>query len=73
MIVSRCGQLSEQSQESWMTDQTAKQEAIESLPDDVACDEIPYRLYVLHKIRQGMQDVEAGHTVSSEELEIEQW
>jgi hypothetical protein len=61
-----------------MTDQTAKQEAIEaieSLPDDVAFDEILYRLYVLHKIRQGIQDVEAGHTVSSEELalEIEQW
>jgi hypothetical protein len=30
---------------------------------------------VLHKIRQGMQDVEAGRGISSDELarEIEQW
>jgi hypothetical protein len=50
-------------------------EAIEQLPDNVPFDEILYRLYVLHKIRQGMQDVEAGHGISSDELarEIEQW
>jgi predicted transcriptional regulator len=57
---------------------TAKQdaiEAIERLPDNVDFDEIVHRLYVLHKIRQGMQDVEAGRGLSSEELarEIEQW
>jgi hypothetical protein len=57
---------------------TAKQdaiEAIERLPDNVDFDEIVYRLYVLHKIRQGMQDVEAGRGISSAELahEIEQW
>ena len=57
---------------------TAKQdaiEAIERLPDNVDFDEIVYRLYVLHKIRQGMQDVEPGRGVSSEDLarEIEQW
>jgi hypothetical protein len=57
---------------------TAKQdaiEAIEQLPDNVPMDEILYRLYVLNKVRQGMQDVEAGRGISSEELEreIEQW
>ncbi len=57
---------------------TAKQdaiEAIEQLPDNVPFDEILYRLYVLHKIRQGMQDVEAGRGIPSDELarEIEQW
>ena len=57
---------------------TAKQdaiEAIERLPDNVDFDEIVYRLYVLHKIRQGMQDVEAGRGISGDELarEIEQW
>jgi len=57
---------------------TAKQdaiEAIERLPDNVDFDEIVYRLYVLHKVRQGMQDVEAGRGISSDELarEIEQW
>jgi predicted transcriptional regulator len=50
-------------------------EAIEQLPDNVAFDEIVYRLSVLHKIRQGMQDIEAGRGISSEDLvrEIEQW
>ena len=50
-------------------------EVIEQLPDNVPMDEIVYRLYVLNKVRQGMQDVEAGSGISSEELarEIEQW
>jgi hypothetical protein len=57
---------------------TAKQdaiEAIEQLPDNVALEEIVYRLYVINKVRQGMADVEAGRGISSEELarEIEQW
>jgi len=55
-----------------------KQDAIkviEQLPDDVPMDEIVYRLYVVNKVRRGMQDVEAGRGISSEELarEIEQW
>jgi len=57
---------------------SAKQEAlhaIERLPDDVPFDEIVYRLYVLNKVQQGLQDIDAGRTVSSEELarEIEAW
>jgi predicted transcriptional regulator len=61
-----------------MQTHTAKQqaiEAIERLPDDVALDEIVYRLYVLNKVRQGLADVDAGRTLSSEALaaEIEQW
>jgi predicted transcriptional regulator len=61
-----------------MHTQSAKQdaiEAIEQLPDNVPLDEIVYRLYVINQVRQGMQDVEAGRGISSEELarEIEQW
>lgn len=61
-----------------MDSHTAKQEAIdaiERLPDDVALDEIVHRLYVLNKVRQGLQDIEAGRCLSSEALarEIEQW
>lgn len=61
-----------------MNIQTAKQEAlqaIQQLPDNVDFDEIVYRLYVLNKIHQGMQDIEEGRTISHEELsrEIEQW
>jgi hypothetical protein len=58
--------------------QTAKQEALEaiqSLPDTVDFEEIVYRLYVINKIHQGIQDVDAGKGISSEALlhEIEQW
>ena len=57
---------------------SAKQDAIhaiERLPDDVPFDENDYRLYVLNKVQQGLQDIDAGRTVSSEELtrEIEAW
>jgi predicted transcriptional regulator len=57
---------------------SAKQDAlhvIERLPDDVPLDEIVYRLYVLSKVQQGLKDVDAGRTVSSDELarEIEAW
>lgn len=58
--------------------QPAKQEALETigkLPDDVDMNEIMYRLYVLNKIRSGREDIEAGRTLSHEELlrEIVQW
>lgn len=57
---------------------TAKQEAldvIQSLPDTVDFEEIVYRLYVINKIHQGMQDAEQGKGISSDEMlhEIEQW
>lgn len=57
------------------TDKQDAIEAIEQLPDNVPFDEILYRLYVLHRVRQGMQDVEAGRGIPSDELvrEIEQW
>ncbi|MEI8571881.1 hypothetical protein U737_21035 [Methylomonas sp. LW13] len=58
--------------------QTAKQEAIAAinlLPDTVNFEEIVYRLYVMNKIYQGLEDVEQGKGISSETLlrEIEQW
>ena len=57
---------------------TPKQDALqasERLPDDVPLDEIVYRLYVLNKVQQGVKDIDAGHTVSTDELarEIETW
>jgi predicted transcriptional regulator len=50
-------------------------QAIEQLPDDVPLDEIVYRLYVLNKVQQGVKDIDAGRTVSTDELarEIETW
>ena len=57
------------------TDKQDAIEVIEQLPDNVPMDEIVYRLYVLNKVRQGMQNVEAGRGISSDELahQIEQW
>ena len=57
---------------------SAKQDAIhaiERLPDDAPFDEIVYRLYVLNKVQQGLQDIDADRTVPAEELarEIEAW
>lgn len=57
---------------------SAKQEAMEAiarLPDNVELDEIVYRLYVLNKIQRGLQQVDNGQGISSEQLqrEIEQW
>jgi predicted transcriptional regulator len=57
---------------------TAKQEAIEAVervPDDAPLDEIVYRFFVLNKIHQGIQDIDAGRVISSEALarEIERW
>ena len=57
---------------------TAKQDAIEvieQLPDNVALDEIVYRLFLLNKVQHGMKDVEDGDVMSSEDFarEIEQW
>jgi hypothetical protein len=50
-------------------------DAIERLPDDVPFEEIVYRLYVLGKVQQGLKDVDAGRTASTEEIarEIEAW
>jgi predicted transcriptional regulator len=54
--------------------QTAKQQAVEMinrLPDDVSIEEIHYRLYVLEHIRAGLADIEAGRTVSHEDVEAD--
>jgi len=41
---------------------------LESLPDSATWDEIEYAIYVRHKIRQGLDDLEAGRVLSSEEM-----
>jgi len=61
-----------------MQTQSAKQEAlitIQQLPENVKFDEIIYRLHVINKIHQGLQEIDAGKGISSDELqrEIEQW
>lgn len=57
---------------------SAKQDAIEvirQLSDNVPLEEIVYRLFLLNKVQHGMRDIDAGETISSEDLarDIEQW
>lgn len=49
--------------------------AIERLPDDVPFHEIVDQLYVLGKVQQGLKDIDAGRTVSSDDLarEFDTW
>ena len=50
--------------------QSAKQEAlaaISALPEETSFDEIVYRLHVIQRPREGLEDIEAGRTVSHEE------
>jgi predicted transcriptional regulator len=50
-------------------------EMIERLPDDASLEDIQYHLYVLQKIEQGLDDLEAGRVVPQEEVErrLQKW
>ncbi len=57
---------------------TPKEEAealLQRLPDDCTFEDIQYHLYVLEKIRRGLEDIEAGRVVSHDEVvrEFQQW
>jgi predicted transcriptional regulator len=50
----------------------AKEEVIrilESLPEDASLEDIQYHLYVRQKIEHGLEDIEAGGTLSEEEFD----
>ena len=51
---------------------TAKQEArslLEKLPDNCSIEDIQYHLYVLEKVRSGLQDARENGTILQEEVE----
>ncbi len=57
---------------------TAKTEAetlLQRLPDDCTYDDIHYHLYVIEKVRRGVDSAEKEGTISQEEMEsrLEQW
>jgi predicted transcriptional regulator len=57
---------------------TAKEEVrtlLEKLPDNCSIEDIQYHLYVLDKVRRGLEDAEAGRTFSQEEAEtrLDKW
>ncbi|MBR9910647.1 MAG: hypothetical protein GYB33_09900 [Gammaproteobacteria bacterium] len=58
--------------------QAAKQDALDAInqaPENADMEEIMYRLYVLDKVRKGLEAVERGDTLTSKELErdIDSW
>lgn len=61
-----------------MSTRTSKQEVLElvqGLPEEASLEDIQYHLYVLQKVRKGLEDVEKGRVVSQEEMKkrFEKW
>ncbi|MFN2455724.1 MAG: hypothetical protein ABR577_16055 [Pyrinomonadaceae bacterium] len=51
---------------------TAKEEVeslLDKLPDDCSLEDIQYHLYVIEKVRHGLEAADAGRTVTHEEAE----
>jgi hypothetical protein len=51
---------------------TAKQDVerlLEKLPDDCSLEDVQYHLYVLEKVRRGLEDARVNGTLSQEEVE----
>jgi len=47
------------------------QELLRRLPDDCSIEDVQYHLYVLEKIHRGIEDSDAGRTLSQDEVEQE--
>ncbi len=61
-----------------MSTRTSKQEVLElvqGLPEEASLEDIQYHLYVLQKVRKGLEDVEEGRVVSQAEMKkrFEKW
>ena len=56
-----------------MSDMRTVKQDVESLlnrlPDDVSVEDIQYHLYVLDKVRRGLEDARVNGTLSQEEVE----
>jgi predicted transcriptional regulator len=46
----------------------AVRELLDRLPDDCSLEDVQYHLYVLQSIERGRADVEAGRTISHEDV-----
>ncbi len=47
------------------------QELLRRLPDDCSIEDVQYHLYILEKIRRGIEDSYAGRTLTQDEVERE--
>jgi predicted transcriptional regulator len=55
-----------------MSMSTAKQDVerqLNKLPDDCSVEDVQYHLYVLEKVRRGLDDARTKRTLSQEEVE----
>jgi hypothetical protein len=46
------------------------QSLLSKLPDNCSLEDVQYHLYVLEKIRQGLQSVDTQATISYDEVEV---
>jgi hypothetical protein len=58
-----------------MNQKTEALKLIESLPDDTTFEDMQYHLYVMEKIRKGVEAFDRGESVSHAEVKakVEQW
>lgn len=47
------------------------QALLERLPDDCTLEDVQYHIYILEKIRRGIEDADAGRVKTQEEVEAE--
>ncbi len=47
------------------------EQLLKRLPDDVSIEELQYHLYVIDRIRRGIQEADAGDFATQEEVERE--
>lgn len=52
-----------------MTTKQQVRAVLERLPDDCSLDDVLYHLYVLRAVERGRADVQAGRTLTHEEVE----
>jgi hypothetical protein len=45
------------------------EQVLDKLPDDCSVEDIQYHLYVLDKVRRGLEDARANGTIPQEEVE----
>jgi hypothetical protein len=56
----------------WRTVNTAKQDVeklLQRLPEDCFVEDVQYHLYVLDKVRRGLEDARANGVLSQEDVE----
>ena len=58
-----------------MTGKQQVESLLNKLPDNCSVEDVQYHLYVLDKVRRGLEDAQASGTLSQEEAEkrLSQW